>query len=97
VPNQCGDLLSAIDQPLDEGILPTDRLRKLEIEANTAFEQYREMFNEGGISSVYFWDNKHGFGGFILIKKAGDGSNKKIKGFWDSIHVIEVTERNLED
>jgi len=55
------------------------------------------MFNEGGISSVYFWDNEHGFGGFILIKKAGDGSNKKIKGFWDSIHVIEVTERNLKD
>jgi hypothetical protein len=37
VPSLCGDLLSAIDQPLDEGILPTDRLRKLEIEANTAF------------------------------------------------------------
>ena len=25
----------------------------------------------------------------ILIKKAGDGS-KKIKGCWDSIHVVEV-------
>jgi hypothetical protein len=31
VPNQCGDLLSAIDQPLDEGILPTDRLRKRKV------------------------------------------------------------------
>jgi hypothetical protein len=46
------------------------------------------MFNEGGISSVYFWDNEHGFGGFILIKKAGDGSNKKIKGFCDSITLL---------
>jgi capping protein beta len=85
------------DPAFDEGILPTDRLRKLEIEANAAFEQYREMYYEGGVSSVYFWDNEHGFAGVILIKKAGDGSNKKIKGFWDSIHVIEVTERNLED
>ncbi len=32
------------------------------------------------------------FTGVILIKKAGDGS-KKIKGCWDSIHVVEVTEK----
>ncbi len=29
----------------------------------------------------------------ILIKKAGDGS-KKIKGCWDSIHVVEVQEKS---
>jgi capping protein beta len=81
------------DPPFDEGIQPSDRLRKLEIEANSAFEQYREMYFEGGVSSVYFWDNDFGFAGVILIKKAGDGSNKKIKGCWDSIHVIEVGER----
>jgi len=80
----------------DEGILPSERLRKLEVEANAAFEQYREMYYEGGVSSVYFWDNEHGFAGVILIKKAGDGSNKKIKGCWDSIHVIEVQERNMK-
>jgi capping protein beta len=86
------------DPPFDDGILPTDRLRKLEVEANQAFEQYREMYYEGGVSSVYFWDNEHGFAGVILIKKAGDngGANKKIKGCWDSIHVIEVQERNLK-
>ena len=44
---------------------------------------------EGGVSSVYLWDLDHGFAGVILIKKAGDGS-KKIKGCWDSIHVVEV-------
>lgn len=81
------------DPPFDEGILPSDRLRKLEKEANAAFEQYREMYYEGGVSSVYFWDVEHGFAGAVLIKKAGDGSNKKIKGCWDSIHVIEVQER----
>ena len=44
---------------------------------------------EGGVSSVYLWDLDPGFAGVILIKKAGDGSNK-IKGCWDSIHVVEV-------
>jgi len=82
------------EPPFDEGIQPSDRLRKLEVEANAAFEQYREMYFEGGVSSVYFWDNEFGFAGVILIKKAGEGNNKKIKGCWDSIHVIEVQERS---
>jgi capping protein beta len=74
------------------GNLPSDRLRQLEIDANQAFEQYREMYYEGGVSSVYFWDLENGFAGVVLIKKVGDGS-KKIKGCWDSIHVIEVQEK----
>ena len=82
------------DPVFEEGIVPSDRLRKLEVEANSAFEQYREMYFEGGVSSVYFWDNDFGFAGVILIKKAGDGNNQKIKGCWDSIHVIEVQERS---
>lgn len=48
-----------------------------------------DRYFEGGVSSVYLWDLDHGFAGVILIKKAGDGS-KKIKGCWDSIHVVEV-------
>merc|ERR1711881_259751 len=48
---------------------------------------------EGGVSSVYLWDLDAGFAGVILIKKAGDGS-KKIKGCWDSIHVVEVQEKS---
>ncbi|XP_066295813.1 F-actin-capping protein subunit beta isoform X1 [Branchiostoma lanceolatum] len=81
------------DPPLLDGAMPSERLRKLEIEANNAFEQYRDMYFEGGVSSVYLWDLDHGFAGVILIKKAGDGS-KKIKGCWDSIHVIEVQEKS---
>lgn len=72
--------------------MPSERLRQLEIDANGAFEQYREMYFEGGVSSVYLWDLDHGFAGVILIKKTGDGS-KKIKGCWDSIHVVEVQEK----
>ena len=92
--------------------MPTERLRKLEVDANTAFDQYREMYFEGGVSSVYLWDLDHGFAGemnlttchtgfylavnlgVILIKKAGDGDSKKIKGCWDSIHVVEVQEKS---
>jgi len=51
--------------------------------------RYRYRYFEGGVSSVYLWDLDYGFAGVILIKKAGDGSNK-IKGCWDSIHVVEV-------
>ena len=46
-------------------------------------------YYEGGTSSVYLWDLDHGFAGAILLKKGGDAS-AKIKGCWDSIHVIEV-------
>ncbi|XP_065174619.1 F-actin-capping protein subunit beta-like [Sycon ciliatum] len=81
------------DPPLPDGAVPSDKLRKLEVDANTAFDQYREMYFEAGVSSVYLWDLDHGFAGVVLIKKAGDGS-KKIKGCWDSIHVIEVQEKS---
>ncbi|KAK2175594.1 hypothetical protein NP493_720g00012 [Ridgeia piscesae] len=81
------------EPPLEDGAMPSERLRKLEIEANAAFDQYRDMYFEGGVSSVYLWDLDHGFAGVILIKKAGDGS-KKIRGCWDSIHVIEVQEKS---
>merc|ERR1712106_607986 len=73
---------------------PSERLRKLEIDANTAFDQYREMYFEGGVSSVNLWDLDRGGAGGILIKKAGDGDSKKIKGCWDSIHVVEVQEKS---
>lgn len=81
------------DPPLEDGAMPSERLRKLEVDANQAFDQYRDMYFEGGVSSVYLWDLDHGFAGVILIKKAGDGS-KKIKGCWDSIHVVEVQEKS---
>ncbi|UXI15665.1 centromere protein [Sarcoptes scabiei] len=81
------------DPPLDDGNVPSEKLRQLEVDANYAFDLYREMYFEGGVSSVYFWDLDSGFAGVILIKKAGDGS-KKIKGCWDSIHVVEVQEKS---
>ena len=49
--------------------MPSERLRRLEVQANEAFDTYREMYFEGGISSVYLWDLEKGFAAVILIKK----------------------------
>ncbi|CAJ0567892.1 unnamed protein product, partial [Mesorhabditis spiculigera] len=82
------------DPPMPDGHYPSDKLRTLEVEANAAFEAYRDLYFEGGVSSVYFWElQTAGFAGVVLIKKQGDGS-KSIKGCWDSIHVLEVNEKN---
>jgi len=78
--------------PLDDGAVPSDELRKLEITANDMFNHYREMYYGGGLSSAYFWDLEEGFAGAILIKKVGDNEAKNLKeGSWDSIHVVEAT------
>eukprot|EP01135_Chromosphaera_perkinsii_P003293 Nk52_evm68s239 gene=Nk52_evmTU68s239 len=74
---------------LPDGAVPSDKLRKLEIQANDAFDTYREMYFEGGVSSVYLWDLDSGFAGVVLIKKVVS-SGKNTKGCWDSIHVVEV-------
>jgi len=84
---------NSYEPPLEDGAMPSERVRKLEIDANNAFDQYRNVL-EGGVSSVYLWDLEHGFAGVILIKKAGDGDSRKIKGCWDSIHVVEVQEKS---
>ena len=57
------------DPPLDDGTVPSGRLRKLEVDANQAFDTYREMYFESGICSVYVWDLDHGFAIVVLIKK----------------------------
>ncbi|KAK3804925.1 MAG: F-actin-capping protein subunit beta [Benniella sp.] len=81
--------------PLAEATYPSLRLRKLELAANEAFDTYRELYFEGGVSSVYLWDLDPGLGfaGVVLIKKVGD-SSRRMKGAWDSVHVFEVIEKN---
>jgi len=70
-------------------------LRKLEIAANEAFDTYRELYYEGGVSSVYLWDLEDGgFAGVVLLKKTmAPTSPNEPSGSWDSIHVFEVAER----
>jgi len=81
------------DPPLEDGAVPSSDLRKLEMVANEVFDIYRDLYFEGGVSSVYCWDlDNAGFAACILIKKTQDQSKKgqPMKGTWDSIHVVEV-------
>lgn len=41
----------------------------MEIKANEAFDIYRELYYEGGVSSVYLWNLDDGFAGVVLLKK----------------------------
>jgi capping protein beta len=85
--------------PLDDGFLPSDRLRDMEKAANTIFDQYRKLYFEGGYSSVYFFDTdddsaaSNSFGACFLIHKDVDNENDLKAGWWDSVHVFEVEEK----
>lgn len=58
------------DPPIDDGTLPSERIRKLEIAANEAFDVYRGLYYEGGVGSTYFWDLENDeFAGVVLLKK----------------------------
>jgi len=75
-----------------EGAVPGERVRKMEIKANEAFDVYRELYYEGGVSSVYFWNLDDGFAGVVLLKKSSPQGGST-EGVWDSIHVFEASER----
>jgi len=82
------------DPPLRDGATPSASLRQLEVQANEVFDVYRDLYYEGGVSSVYCWDLDNGFACVVLIKKTQDHSKRgqPMKGTWDSIHVVEVQE-----
>ncbi|KAL4064372.1 F-actin-capping protein subunit beta [Scleroderma yunnanense] len=86
------------DPPLEDGTVPSAKLRKLEIAANEAFDTYREMYYEGGVSSVYLWElDDGGFAGVVLFKKVMNPSSQdEPSGSWDSIHVFEAAERGRQ-
>jgi len=86
------------DPPLEDGTAPSTKLRKLEIQANEAFDAYREMYYEGGVSSVFLWDlDDGGFAGVVLLKKVLKPQlASSPSGSWDSIHVFEAAERGRQ-
>ena len=79
---------------IEDGALPSDKLRKMEIAANAIFDVYRELYFAGGVSSVYFWDLETGFACAVLIQKDVNASRGVEKGSWNSIHVVEVEEKS---
>jgi capping protein beta len=77
--------------PPTEGLKPSEERRKLEVVANEAFDTYRSLYYEGGVSSVYVWDvPEGGFMAAVLIKKETEAEGLR-SGQWDAIHVIEVS------
>lgn len=81
------------DPHLGDGAKPSSKLRDLEVQMNDAFDIYRDLYYEGGVSSVYCWDLEGSdFAACILVKKSQDHSKQgqPMKGTWDSIHVVEV-------
>ncbi|KAI0703460.1 f-actin capping protein beta subunit [Cytidiella melzeri] len=86
------------DPPLEDGTVPSLKLRKLEVTANEAFDTYREMYFEGGVSSVFLWDLDEGFAGVVLLKKSlgSADATSEPSGTWDSIHVFEASERGRQ-
>jgi len=83
--------------PQDDGFVPSQQLRKMEIEANDIFDTYRKLYFEGGQSSVYFFNtdekDSKAFGACFLVHKDVDAQKGQLEsGWWDSIHVFEVVE-----
>jgi len=81
---------------MDDGFLPSSKLRDMEVEANDLFDTYRKLYFETGVSSVYFFDTNEdedngSYGACFLIHKDVDASKNLKKGWWDSIHVFDVT------
>jgi len=83
------------DPPLSDGQTPSKETRELEELFNNTFNIYRDLYFEGGVSSVYLWDIDSGFAGVVLIKRSQDQtkSGNPMKGTWDSIHVFEVEDK----
>ncbi|CEP23847.1 F-actin-capping protein subunit beta [Cyberlindnera jadinii] len=78
----------------DDSPYPSAALRELEVKLNDAVDIYRDLYYEGGISSVYLWDQddsvESGFAGVALFKKSTEDN----QGLWDSIHVLEVEKKS---
>ncbi|KAK4464140.1 F-actin-capping protein subunit beta [Cladorrhinum samala] len=91
--NGVGGVGSGGNEGAGEGAVPGERVRKMEVKANEAFDVYRELYYEGGVSSVYFWNLDDGFAGVVLLKKGSPQGDNTTSGVWDSIHVFEASER----
>lgn len=88
---------SQYDPPLDDGLQPTHKLRKLEVLLNEVFAYYVDQYyGSEAISSVYCWDfegDAEGFASCWLVKKNASSSKYITEGGWDSIHVVDARKR----
>jgi capping protein beta len=86
--------------PLPDGQAIPARLRKIEVRANTAFNAYRQLYFQGGISSVYLWEIDASVLGFgVFIKNQVDTtlrSGERVKGTIDCSDVVEIDESSKD-
>ncbi|GMF58544.1 unnamed protein product [Phytophthora fragariaefolia] len=75
-----------------EGFYPSESLRALEVQANELFDAYRELYYQGGVSSVYMWDLERGFAACFLVRKDVQDQRFVQRGAWNAVHVVEVQE-----
>jgi len=76
-------------EDVEDLFLPSPELRKFEVKANHAFNIYRDLYFQGGISSVYCWDLEKGaFASCWACKK--DVEKDAMKLHWSEIHIFEV-------
>lgn len=80
------------DPPIEDGLVPSDDLRKMEAEANKIFRLYtKQYYGPKANTSVYFWDlDGAGFASCWLIKKKAPMSGSTQLAEWDAIHVLQV-------
>jgi len=86
------------DPPIEDGALPSERMRGMEENANEVLSIYRELYFEGGASSVFMWEiNDQKFAAAWLIKKVADTKRGLKEGGWDGIHLFEVDDRGAKN
>ena len=82
--------------PIEQEVVLSEALRKLEVKANEIFNEYRRLYYDGGISSVYFWEtDQNGFACAFLIKRDIEPREGVAKGSWESSNLIQA-EINLQ-
>ncbi|KAM3140158.1 hypothetical protein pb186bvf_007711 [Paramecium bursaria] len=77
---------------LEEVILPSDPLRKLEIKANIVFAEYKKIYYENAYSNCYFWDKDDG--GFSCAWLILKNINAPVEGTWQVINIIDVKQED---
>lgn len=96
----------ALPDDVEDPFMPSVALRNIEEQCNKACDTYRDLYFQGGVSSVYCWDIDEAGQSFAccwcVVKdvKVGDipnghklKQNKKADLHWSEIHVFEVTRK----
>jgi len=84
------EYLPPLDDDVEDAFLPSNELRGFEIKANHAFNIYRDLYFQGGVSSVYCWDLEDGAFASCWACKKDVEEKEAMKLHWSEIHIFEV-------